>query len=60
MIYSPASYPGYDFLLSDKYNQSYIKNVLTLPSFVMAVNGVETLKLNKGHPSIIKKVLHMA
>ncbi len=29
-----------DFLLSDKYNQSYIKkNVLALPSFIMATNG---------------------
>ncbi len=29
----------YDFLLSDEYSQSYIKNVLALPSFIMAVNG---------------------
>jgi len=38
MIYSPGSHPRgvYDILLSDKYNQSYIKNVLSPPSFIMA------------------------
>ncbi len=37
----------YDFLISDKYNQSYFKYVLALPSFIMAVNGgVEILKSN--------------
>ncbi len=31
---------AYDFLLSDEYNQHYIKkSVLALPSFIMAVNG---------------------
>ncbi len=29
----------YNFLISDKYNQSYFKYVLALPSFIMAVNG---------------------
>ncbi len=29
----------YDFLFSDEYNRSYIKNVLALPSFIMAMNG---------------------
>ncbi len=29
----------YDFLHSDEYSQSYIKYVLPLPSFIMAVNG---------------------
>ncbi len=29
----------YDFLLLDEYSQSFNKNVLALPSFIMAVNG---------------------
>ncbi len=29
----------YDFLLSGKYNQSYIKNGLGLPGFIIAVNS---------------------
>ncbi len=32
---------GLVFVYTDKYNQSYIKNVLALPSFLMAVNGVK-------------------
>jgi len=29
----------YDFRFLDKQNQNYIKNILALPSFIMAVNG---------------------
>ncbi len=40
MIYPQAILGVYDFLLSDGYYQSYIqKNVMALPSFIMAVNG---------------------
>ncbi len=47
----------YDFFLSDKYNQSYIKNVLALPSFIMAVNGGWDLEAQKSS-SIHHKILH--
>ncbi len=40
MIYPQAILGVNYFLLSDEYNQSYIKkNVLAPPSFIMAVNG---------------------
>jgi len=48
MIYSPSSH-AHDFLLSDKYNQSYLKNILALSSLIMAVN---CLKLKKVNPFI--------
>ncbi len=44
MIYPQAFLGVRDFLLSDEYNQSYIKTVLTLPSFIMPVNGVKHTK----------------
>ncbi len=57
MIYSASSHLHvvvYDFLFSDKYNQSYIKkNVLALPSFTMAVNGGQDFETPKS-ASIIK------
>ncbi len=37
----------YDFLLSDECNQSYIKNVLAFPSFIMAVNGGQDFEAQK-------------
>ncbi len=58
MVYSASSLPVYDFLLSDEYSQSYIKNVLALPSFVIAVNVGQDLKKNKAHSSIIKRAAH--
>ncbi len=48
----------YDFLLSDEYNWSYIKNVLALPSFIMAVNGARDFEAHKVHPAIIKSAPH--
>ncbi len=60
MITHPLAILGvYDFLLSDEYNQSYIKNVLALP-FIMAGMEVEIfIPPKKVYPSIIK-VLHVA
>ncbi len=53
----------YDFLLSDEYKESFIKkNVLALPSFIMAVGGrfcsAVQNKSNKVHPSVIKRASH--
>jgi len=48
-----ASTLCYDILLSDEYNQSYLKKC-PLPSFIMAMNCVSVLKSIKVHLSIIK------
>ncbi len=51
----------YYFLLSDKYNLlsyiilSYIKNVLALPSFIMAVNVCRDIEAQKSASIIHKK-----
>ncbi len=34
IYYTQAILDVYEILLSDKYNQSYIKHVLALPSFI--------------------------
>ncbi len=47
----------YDFVLSDEYNQSYIKNFLAFPSFIMAVNGHRDF-VQKVHLSIVKSAPH--
>jgi len=49
MIYSRSSHPigVYDFLLSDEYNQSYIKNVLAFPSVIMAVDCNHQIEAHK-------------
>ncbi len=58
MITHPQAILGvYDFLLSDEYSQSYIKNVLALP-FIMAGMEVEILKPKKVCPFIIKSTPH--
>ncbi len=52
----------YEFLLSDKHNQSYINKHPALPGFIMAVNGCHDFEAQKSasiHPSIIN-VLNMA
>ncbi len=61
MIYSPSSHPKctvYYFILSDKYNRSYLKKC---PGSSKLYNGSGQVfiyiffKSNKVHPSIIKK-----
>ncbi len=47
----------YDFVLSDEYNLSYIKNFLAFPSFIMAVNGHRDF-VQKVHLSIVKSAPH--
>ncbi len=49
----------YVFLLSDEYNPSYIKNVLALPSFKIAVNGGQDFEAQKSASIHHKKVPHM-
>ncbi len=59
--YLQASLSVYDFFFQRNTPELYKKNVLALPSFIMAVMEVENLMQNKVHPSIHhKKVLHVA
>ncbi len=54
----------YDFRISDKSNRSYIKNVLALPSFIMAVNGGRDLGGQERSPEAnqcvrVRKKIHI-
>ncbi len=44
------------FFFKTNINGVILKNILALPSFIEAVNGVEILKHKKVHLSIIKSV----